>query len=580
MTGDQAGNDAGIERGLLDPAAYPWQPEAVELIETHISWVYLAGDRVVKVKRPVTFPFVDHRSLARRHASCRDEVRLNRRLTDGVYLGVVPIVHTAQGYRVRLDDAMDAGETPVEWATLMRRLPAAGMLDHLLAAGGAPAALADRLAARLIPFHRDLAAPCAGDPAELEGKTTGIVTDNLDELAPFAGAPLDETQLALVTAAMRRFAGEQHGLLRQRAAAGWIREGHGDLRAEHVCFDEAGTTQIFDCVEFNREVRCADVASDLVFLLMDLSKLGAASVAADLLARYRAAGIDLPEALLRFYGGHRALVRVKITCLQLADADAAGRLALAEMAADYLAMASAATLTIRPALVVMTGLSGTGKSTVAVAVARALGLTTIATDLVRKELAGDEALPTGAWQEGLYALERTAAIYAELFSRADALLAKGKGALLDGTFLADHRREEAAHLAATRHVPLVLIETICAEAVVACRLRARQAGGGSPSDATLETYRRQRAAMAADPPPVPPGAIHVRIDTSGEGPMALDPLFTALRDEGVIEASDPGHGVVGRRGEVMTLSAHGDVIFASPEAKAIRLTPRKHPEGR
>ena len=97
MTGDQATNDAGIERGLLDPAAYPWQPEAVELIETHISWVYLAGDRVVKVKRPVAFPFVDHRSLARRHASCRDEVRLNRRLTDGVYLGVVPIVRTAAG---------------------------------------------------------------------------------------------------------------------------------------------------------------------------------------------------------------------------------------------------------------------------------------------------------------------------------------------------------------------------------------------------------------------------------------------------------------------------------------------------
>ena len=311
MTGNATASDTGVRDGLRDPAAYPWRPWAVELIETHISWVYLAGDRAVKVKRPVAFPFVDHSSLARRHASCRDEVRLNRRLTDGVYLGVVPIVRAAGGYRVIIDESIGAEEPPVEWATLMRRLPAAGMLDYLLATGGAPADLADRLATSLVPFHRDLAAPCAGDPAELERKTTGIVTDNLDELAAFAGAPLGAVQLAVVTEAMRRFAGEQHGLLRQRAAAGWIREGHGNLRAEHVCFDEAGTTQIFDCVEFNRDVRCADVASDLVYLLMDLTKLGAAGVAAALLARYRAAGIDLPDGLLRFYGGHRALVRVK-----------------------------------------------------------------------------------------------------------------------------------------------------------------------------------------------------------------------------------------------------------------------------
>src|SRR5688500_11856534 len=108
---------------LMRPDAYPWQPETVELIETHISWVFLAGNRVVKLKRPVAFPFVDHTSLASRHQSCLDEVRLNRRLTDDVYLEVVPIVQTRDGCRV-------GGEgTPVEWATLMRRLPADGMLD-------------------------------------------------------------------------------------------------------------------------------------------------------------------------------------------------------------------------------------------------------------------------------------------------------------------------------------------------------------------------------------------------------------------------------------------------------------------
>ena len=202
-------------------------------------------------------------------------------------------------------------------------------------------------------------------------------------------------------------------------------------------------------------------------------------------------------------------------------------------------MASAAALTVHSALFVMTGLSGTGKSTVAAAVARALGLSAIATDLVRKELAGDEGVSTGAWQEGLYAPERTAAVYTDLLSRAAARLTNGQGVLLDGAFLAGRWRAEAARLAAAHHVPLVLIETVCAEAVVTRRLLARQASGGSPSDATLETWRQQRAAMAAAPPPVLAGAIHVRVDTSGEGPADLGPMFTALREADVVEAVVP-----------------------------------------
>jgi aminoglycoside phosphotransferase family enzyme/predicted kinase len=524
--------------GLLRPEAYPWRPRSVELVETHISWVFLAGNRVVKVKRPVVYPFVDHRSLASRQQSCLDEVCLNRRLTEGVYLGVVPIVATGGNCRVLLEET-GTREEPVEWATLMRRLPARGMLDLLLAEGGAPANLADRLAARLIPFHRDLAARCEGTADELAAMVTDIVLDNLDELASFAGMPLGSAQLELVSRAMRRFISAHHALLRERVASGWIREGHGDLRAEHVCFDETETVQIFDCVEFNRDVRCADVASDLVYLLMDLTELGARAVARGLLERYRGAGIGLPDDLLRFYGGHRALVRVKIACLRLADAGSAERVAVTQTTADYLAMASAAALTVRPALIVMTGLSGTGKSTVANAIARSLDLPRLATDQVRKELASSEALPVGAWREGLYAPERTDKVYAELLARGDASLTSGKGVVLDGTFLAPRWREEAARLAQRHGVPLVLAETICDEDVVARRLQARQVGAASPSDATWETYRRQKELLAAAPPPVPSGAAHVVIDTSPEGPADLGPLLRALERETVIEATIP-----------------------------------------
>jgi uncharacterized protein len=166
--------------GLLRPEAYPWRPAAVELVETHVSWVFLAGDRVVKVKKPVDYGFVDHTTFESRRRSCEDEVRLNRRVTDGVYLGVVPIVRGAAGYRV------DAERTPVEWATLMRRLPAEGMLDALLAAGMIPPGLGDRLAERLIPFHRNGAAFCEGPPDEVAAAASAVVTANLTELEPFA----------------------------------------------------------------------------------------------------------------------------------------------------------------------------------------------------------------------------------------------------------------------------------------------------------------------------------------------------------------------------------------------------------
>lgn len=525
-----------LVKALQQPEAYPWQPETVELIETHVSWVFLAGDRVVKIKRPVVYPFVDFRDLASRHRSCQDEVRLNRRLTDGVYLDVVPIVQTATGVRVGGD-----GE-PVEWATLMRRLPASGMLDAILRTSSAPADLGQRLARHLIPFHRDQCAPCGAGP-ETAAAATQVVTENLAELTPFVATFRGPGQFELIASAMRGFITEQGALLARRAAEGWLREGHGDLRCEHICLEADGAVQVFDCVEFNRNLRCADVASDLAFLLMDLTRLGAADAADDLRASYHAAGLDLPDGLLRFYWAHRALVRAKVACLKLTTTHEE-RTALAVKAADYVDLATAACLTVRPALIVMTGLSGTGKSTVARRVARALGAPIFASDIVRKQLAGVKGAAPAAWREGIYRPELTAATYDHLFALAGAELAAGRPAVLDAAFLSAEQRAGAATLAARHAAPLVLIETVCDEATVAARLAARGAAGTSPSDATLATYRQQRAALDAAPPQVPPGARPVQVDTSGSLPISLDPVLGVLRDAGVVSPSVMAGGVI------------------------------------
>src|SRR5215213_8479311 len=168
---------AALVEGLLRPEAYPWRPTTVELVETHISWVFLSGERVVKVKKPVDYGFVDHAALASRRRSCEDEVRLNRRLKEGVYLGVVPIVRERGGrHRVALTE--DPTETPVEWATLMRRLPAGGMLDALLAAGTVPPHLGDRLGDRLVPFHQSGADSCGGPEDEVAVSADAATTEN------------------------------------------------------------------------------------------------------------------------------------------------------------------------------------------------------------------------------------------------------------------------------------------------------------------------------------------------------------------------------------------------------------------
>jgi aminoglycoside phosphotransferase family enzyme/predicted kinase len=521
--------------GLLRPKAYPWRPVAVQLIETHVSWVFLAGDRVVKVKKPVAYGFVDHTTLTSRHQSCTDEVELNRRLTNGVYLGVVPIVHNDRaGYHV-------AGEgAPVEWATLMRRLPAERMLDALLALGTPPSCLGDRLANRLIPFHRDIAAPCGGSASEMVAATSAVVK-NLEELEPFAGRPLGMVQLGLVAEALRGFITERADLLRDRVEAGWIREGHGDLRVEHVCLEPDGELQIFDCVEFSRALRCADVASDLAFLLMDLDRLGAPGTGATLVARYREAGVDLPEALLRFYRAHRALVRAKVDCLSRTSFVGQGeRDTFALEAASYLDLATAAALTVQPALIAMTGLSGTGKSTVATALARALDAVIFASDVVRKELEGQAGPAPAAWKQGLYAPERTEATYERLWELAAQTLAADRTTILDATFLDERRRERLVAVARTAGVPLVLVETVCSEETAFGRILTRSRRGGSRSDATVEVYRRQRAAVQASPPSVPRGAVHVVVDTDADRAVFLEPVLAALHREDIIAPQIPG----------------------------------------
>jgi uncharacterized protein len=517
-----------IVAALRDPTAYPWRPQTVEVIETHISWVFLAGDRVLKMKRPVKYSFVDYSTRELRRSACDAEVRLNRRLTDDVYLGVVPIARSGKSIRV------DSDGEPLEWATLMRRLPADGMLDHLLAQDGIDQQIMDDIASRLIAFHRDAAEACGGE-AGSAARQAKVVLDNLADLEPFAGSPLPATQLRIVAESLRAFCNDATVLLNNRVAQRWIREGHGDLRTDHICLDERGQIQIFDCVEFNKNIRCADIASDLAFLLLDLERLGAAQISTRITQHYQDADLQLPEPLLCFYRGHRALVKVKVSCLSWRDLPSEHRRAFIEEAMTYLDLATAAATTTRPVMIAMTGLSGTGKSVVAGALARALGATILSTDDLRKET-GSRAEPPAGWETGQYVPAKRAHVYAELFDRARDVVSSGSPVILDATFLESERRQEAAREAAAAGVPLIFVQTFASDEVVRARLKKRASRGDSTSEATIEVFERQAEAMKANPPVSPASATKVLVDTSEDGPISLDRVFAALVEAKVLQA--------------------------------------------
>jgi uncharacterized protein len=265
----------------------------------------------------------------------------------------------------------------------------------------------------------------------------------------------------------------------------------------------------------------------VAFLFVDLDRLGASHIADEIALRYRTANLDLPTPLLRYYRSHRALVKVKVLCISWRDLPPNDRQGFFDEAMTYLDLATVATSETLPVMIAMTGLSGTGKSVVSAALARALGATIISTDDLRKQISKDDGSPTG-WQTGRYAPLKRAAVYDVLFQRARELVLENKPVILDAAFLESASRDAAANAAREVGVPLVFVETVADDEVVRRRLDARSKRDDSTSEATVEIYERQLQAMREAAPGIPLGADHVRVDTSSDGPVNLDDVYSLL----------------------------------------------------
>jgi hypothetical protein len=485
---------SAIVRALGRKEFYPHRPEEVEVRQSHISYVFLAGPIVYKIKKPVRFSFLDYSTLDKRRHFCKEEVRLNRRLAPDVYLDVVPILES-EGRFILGDGASEHQGKKVEYAVKMQRLPEAQMLAPLIKNGRVGKEAMDRLAAKLVAFH----ASVGTENASVYGAPEAIWqrwSESFRETEPFVGRTIGARQYRAIADFSAGFYRNHESLLAARVRAGRVREGHGDLRAEHVCLTDG--IVIFDCIEFSAGLRTCDVSSELAFLAMDLDFLGEPALSADFVTAYEQRSGDRElSILLPFYKCYRAYVRGKVESLKSGEAEVpvAEREIAAAQARCYFALACRyARGQPRRALIIVCGLAGSGKSTVARALRERTGFALMNSDITRKRLAGLKPTEhaTQEFRGGIYSDAFTDLTYRTLLAETENASRQCAGVIVDATFQDAKQRRRFVELAARLEVPVVFIECQAAEAEILRRLEKRASAGNEVSDATREIYLRQR----------------------------------------------------------------------------------------
>ncbi len=460
--------------------------------------MYLTGERAWKLRKAVQLGFVDFSTRAERNADCAREILLNRRLAPDVYLGVAPVETRDGGFRIGriVEPATPAvlADEPREHVVAMRRLPAGRDALSLVERGVLRARHIDAIAERLAHFHaaHGLGAPAPFDAATWLDRMREPVLENLRLLDPVAGQLVPRSLLARVRGRTLAALDELAPVFEARRRAGRAVDGHGDVHLEHVWFEQEASAPIFvDCIEFREDWRRIDAAAEVAFPAMDLRYRNRPRFAARLLRGYAAASDDFDlYRVIDYFVSYRAAVRAKVAALAAADSDIAPaqREAAGKSARRHLSLADRA---LRPpsrgALVLMTGLVGSGKSSAAGGLADAVEGVVIASDRVRKHLHGLAPEAQRGAEQGLYDDDAKEKVYAALLARAEPVTASGRIAILDATYgLERHRRTAIEWARARQLAPTIIVQTHCAYDTALGRLARRAAEGKDPSDAGPE----------------------------------------------------------------------------------------------
>jgi len=473
-----ASDQSRIVAFLEDPASHGEGVETVERIDTHVAHVFLAGERVYKLKRAVRFSFLDFSAVEQRRAACEAEVALNRRTAPDLYLGTAPVTDEDGGL------AIDGNGPAVDWLVVMRRFDQDTLFSRLAERGALDAALMRELADAIASFH------AAAERRPDQGGHSGIgfvVESNLETLRGPAADAFEAADVERLGGLWQdRLAGTAN-LLEQRRRKGFVRYCHGDLHLRNICLID-GRPTLFDAIEFSEGIACIDVFYDLAFLLMDLDHRGLRPLANLVFNRYLTmtddlAALPLLPLFLSLRAGVRAMIN-GIEAVEEADADLrAEARAYLDLALGYLEPAS-------PSLVAVGGLSGSGKSSVAARLAPGIGLApgaaVLRSDVLRKRRFGkhpEEKLPPEAYERAV-----TAAVYGDIADRAERVLAAGHSVVADAMFAAEAERERIAGVAEAAGVPFRGFWLDAPAEVLKERVGARS---GDASDADAAVVERQ-----------------------------------------------------------------------------------------
>jgi uncharacterized protein len=465
--------------GLL--AALPQEP-LPRLIETHISWVILAGDHAYKLKKPLDLGFLDFSTLDKRRACCDAEIRLNRRLAPDIYLGVVPVTGSPQNPRF-------GGDGPVlEWAVKMRAFPADATLDK---EPEVTAEQIDAIADRVAAFHGEIEQAPADSGFGMPDRVMAPITANFAHLRSLS-PPEDVLPLLDRLEGWSRAEGERlRAHFAARKAGGFVRECHGDLHLGNIAWVDHRPL-IFDAIEFNQDLRFIDVANEVAFLTMDLRHRGRDDLAWRCLNRYLEHTGDYPGlAALPYYQVYRAMVRAKVAAILASQAN--GDFAECRR---YLELAECLARAGRPALVLMHGVSGSGKTWHSQRLLERLGAVRLRSDVERKRLFGLAALDaSGGIPGGIYGQQAGDRTLARLLELARNLLRAGFGVIVDATFIRRDWRAPFADLAGELGLPWFIAAAEAPPEVLRERVSRRQATGRDASEAGLEVLEAQLASL-------------------------------------------------------------------------------------
>ena len=473
-----------ICRAMSEPEFYPHEVSQIERKDTHISTVFLTCNWAYKIKKPVVFEFLDFRSLEDRKNFCKQELNLNQRLSSDVYINLVEILED-KNKRINLKK----GKKIVEYAVKMVQLPEEANLKTLLKAKLVDYEQIKSIGRMLSDFYKKAD---QNKNIDYYGKQEVIlynIEENFRAIEPFVKKLPDKDQWEFICQVSRAFLHDHYDLLEERIKSRRIRDGHGDLRADHIYLYNG--IQIIDCIEFKDRFRYGDTALDLSFLHMDLEHMGFYDFSRELLSAYAKCAVD-PQifSLLDFYSAYRAVVRLKVSLLQRSDLQIKLKKELINDIKIFFYQANQYSILFsRPTLFIFCGLPATGKSTFAKKTAELFSIPLFQSDTIRKQNDPKHKSKVISFNEGLYRPVIKGRVYARLIGLAQEKLKQGKSVVLDATFSQEKWRRAAKQMAADSDANIIFAELTAEEDAIKFRLKQREYEAGE-SDARLIHFKQ------------------------------------------------------------------------------------------